>query len=166
MRSASRRWPLVAVTTCVLILLLSACGSSANVGASASSTPGTGGSSSPNIQLSGALTGTLTQAANCTKTSDQLTIVITATANGNLYLFGIVATHYHGAGTYTTGTTEGEPVVNVNDESAGGNWVSQYTNTPGTIVVNAGETSGTVNATLVNDSDHSTVTSSGTWACA
>ncbi len=158
----------IAVALLSLMASLAACGgaSSASTGTNTSGGSAGGSATASSVRLSGTITGVLKNAANCAKESDQNTIVITDTINGKLYLFQIVATHYHGAGTYTTGTTEGEPVVNITDEASGGDWVSQYSDTPGTIVVNTGETAGTINVTLVNQSDKTNVTASGAWACA
>lgn len=155
MRSTFGKCWIAAVASLALIASLTACGAESVTATS--------------VQMSGAVGGVLAQAANCTKQRDQNTVMITDTINGKLYMFQIVfqivATHYHGAGTYNTGATEGEPVVTVVDESSGDNWVSQYSDNPGTIIINAGETSGYINATLVSNSDHSHMMVTGQWVC-
>lgn len=145
------------------IFSLAACG-----GSSSDGTPSTSGNVS-NLTFTGAVAGSITSEGSCTKSSIGLNAIWTQPINGKLYLFQITPTHYNGAGTYTTDTTAGSPSVSITDQSIGGTttWLSQHSSQPGTIIVNANQTSGTVDDIMTgDDAGKTTVHVTGTWTCA
>jgi hypothetical protein len=111
----------------------------------------------------------MTSVGTCsTDSTGQYKAVWTATLNNALYLFQIDVLHATGAGTYQTATTEGSPAVDLTNEAgANQDWHSQYSSQAGTIVLNANLTSGTVDATLFQNtgSTGSSVHVTGSWVC-
>jgi hypothetical protein len=149
-----------------ILLVLVSCGNSSNGSTSSNKDNGNNGQSgNTSIKFTGDFQGALTSIGSCGISMGDYKAIWYDTIGRDFYSFQILATKYKGPGAYTTGPGEGPPNVGMTNQTTSKGFYSQYSTVTGTIVVNADETSGTINVTLVSDDKAKTTVASGSWVC-
>jgi hypothetical protein len=158
----------LAIFTFVLSML-SGCGSNSstngNTSSNTSSSDNNNSSGNTSIKFTGDFQGALTGAGSCGVSMGDYKAIWYQNIGSDFYSFQILVTHYNGPSQYTTGPGEGPPTVGLTNQSNSKGFYSQYSSATGTITVNSGETSGTLNVTLTSDDKSKTTTVSGAWTC-
>lgn len=169
-----RAWLAIAVLG---LLAATGCGSAARVvsgtapspgvsAPTATSTPAATPSPSPTpgtrLSISGAVSGAVTGASpfgQCGKTANGDGADLRFQLNGQAYSLSIVVAGYHGPGSYSL------PPERVSLHTLAIGPGSQFFgSTSGTVTVGAGDSSGTIEATMTGD--NGTVHVTGAWSCA
>jgi hypothetical protein len=118
------------------------------------------------LTVTGAIAGRIdTAATDCTlyPSANRFTANLTARLAGEQLDIGIVVQNYHGAGTYTAGSIlDGAAVLLL--DLGNGTYSAATSSGAGTLAINPGTTSGTVDTDLDNGA-HSVTHLTGTWNC-
>jgi hypothetical protein len=167
MQSQKKSWLSILATMIPFILIIFvSCGNNSNESASSNKDNGKNTQSgNTSIKFTGDFQGSLLSIGSCGISMGDYKAIWYDTIGNDFYSFQILATKYKGPGQYTTGPGEGPPNIGLTSQTTSKGFYSQYSKVTGTIVVNADETSGSINVTLVSDDKTKTTVASGSWIC-
>ncbi len=133
-----------------------------SAGPTPSPTPGTvSGAPNTNILLTGARRGTIVTTASCAVTPVNATM--TAQLGRDVYVLEIAVDDAGAPGSFAA-AVDGKASVTLSD-ATGQAWHSTGEGGSGSVSVSPDLRSGSIDAILANDADHSTVHATGPWKC-
>ena len=118
------------------------------------------------VDLSGAVATQVVAVGSCGRWFDtDWSSTFELTMGEDLWLFQIQVNNFRGPGAYrVVGETTGAASVELTD-GLGTYWASPLAGVTGQVEIDPGETSGRLEAQLVNPKDNSTVQAKGAWTC-